>query len=207
MIKYIILILFIFVISIFIAPLLRIDAQPKTVQEEKITEEKIEEKIDAIQPSSDLVDIIENVLWELDSTIPYSQTAKELLLLTVAVESDCGNGNLKKSRQIGIFQIEAVTLMETHQWAINRKMLGQKLNQLREISEVHYHAALARIYYERMATIPHVKWVPGGRGKIEEAYIPKLATIWKLKYNTPEGKGTVKEAVRKYKLYYWKRKY
>lgn len=157
--------------------------------------------------SSDLINIVENVLWKLDPTIPYSQTAKELLLLTVAVESDCGNGNLKKSRQIGIFQIEPITLAETHQWAIDRKMLGWKLDQLREISEIHYHAALARIYYYRMATIPQVKWVPGGRGKIEKEYIPKLAAIWKWKYNTIEGKGTIKEAVRKYKLYYWGRNY
>jgi hypothetical protein len=163
-----------------------------------------------VQPvlaSSDLIDIIDNVLLELDPTIPYSQTAKELLLLTVAVESDCGKGNLKKSRQIGIFQIEYVTLVETHQWAIDRKMLGWKLDQLREISEIHYHAALARIYYYRMATIPQVKWVPGGRGRIEEAYIPELAALWKSKYNTPDGKGTIKEAVRKYKMYYWERRY
>jgi hypothetical protein len=157
--------------------------------------------------SSDLEDIIDEVLLELDPTIPYSQTAKELLLLTVAVESDCGKGNLKKSRQIGIFQLEPITIVDTHQWAVDRKMLGWKLNQLRERSEIHYHAAIARIYYYRMASLPRVKWVKGGRGKIEELYIPTLAILWKAIYNTPNGKGTVAVAVLKYKRYYWERRY
>lgn len=161
-----------------------------------------------VQASSELIDIIDNVLLELDPTIPYSQTAKELLLLTVAVESDCGTANLKKSNgSIGWFQILPSTMKETYQWACDQKMLKWKLDQLKETSEVHFHAAIARIYYYRMAKLPTVYWIKGGRGKMTEASIPAIATCWKNIYNTELGKGTVEGAIVKYKRFYWGRKY
>jgi len=158
--------------------------------------------------SSDLIFIIDDVLLELDPTIPYSQTAKELLLLTAAVESDCGTADMtKQKKSIGVFQIKPSTLTETYQWACDRMMLGWKLDQLKEKSEVHFHAAIARIYYHRMAKLPSVRWVKGGKGKIEEVYIPTLAAIWKSSYNTYLGDGTIEVAVTKYKRHYWGRSY
>jgi hypothetical protein len=86
-------------------------------------------------------------------------------------------------------------------------MLKWKLDQLKEMSEVHFHAAIARIYYYRMTKLPSVKWISGGRGKVKESSIPSIAECWKRVYNTYEGKGTMESAVVKYKQYYWKRAY
>lgn len=156
--------------------------------------------------SSDLIYIIDNVLWELDPTIPYSLAAKELMLLTVAVESDGGTAKLDpKSKSIGYFQITKTTMKETHEWACEQKMLQWKLDQLKEESDMHYQAAIARIYYYRMAPEPTVKFIPDSRWKLTEPSIRKLATLWKNTYNTYLGQGTIDQAIVKYKRWFWNR--
>jgi len=159
--------------------------------------------------SSDLnlIDVIDDVLFELEPIIHYNQTAKELLLLTVAVESDCGANTESLNGSIGWFQILPSTLKETEKWA-KTHMLEWKLKKLREKSEIHYHAAIARIYYFKCKMdLPKVKWVKNGRGKMDELSISEIAKFWKKFYNTCEGSGTVKTAIYKYKLYWWGRNY
>jgi len=145
------------------------------------------------QASSDIEKIIDFTLKELHPEIPYTKTAKNLLLLTVSVESDYGKADLKKSlgRNIGVFQIAPRTFIEIQKWAHDNG-LKQKLNKLKEISEIHFHAALARIhYFMRIKNIP----------KIKNNDIWKMAWVWKTHYNTYKGEGTIEEAIIKYNLY------
>ena len=155
--------------------------------------------IDALQLR---YEIIRPVLKYLDPEIPYSMAAENLLMGTCAQESRMGtflvqqgNGPAK-----GIFQMEPATASDLYDsYLFYRDSLNRLVHNLMAhnkiggadqelVGNLYYAAAMCRVHYYR------VKW------PLPDDNMEELAHYWKLHYNTPEGKGTVEEFVKNYKL-------
>ncbi len=156
--------------------------------------------IDALQLRHE---IIRPTLKHLDSVIPYSMAAENLLMGTCAQESRMGQFlvQLDNGPAKGIFQMEPATEEDI---ALNymsyRNDLSRVVNLLvPEFEEggindmtgnLFYAAAMCRVHYWRvpMAMPP-------------EDNVHQMANYWKLHYNTPEGKGTEAEFIHNYNRY------
>ena len=156
--------------------------------------------IDALQLR---YEIIRPVLKYLDPEIPYSMAAENLLMGTCAQESRMGTFLVQKGwgPAKGIFQMEPATEKDIHNnFLFYKSGLREMMDDLYSeygppiegtcdlVGNLYYAAAMCRVHYYR------VKW-PLPNDNVEE-----LAHYWKLHYNTPEGKGTVEEFVKNYKL-------
>lgn len=140
--------------------------------------------------------VINEVLKELSPEIPNNVATKTLLKLTAAVESD--NGRITNNNSsIGVWQLTGTTIREIQIWLCKRETLCKKVDRLKTKSTLHYHAALAIIYYSSRINLSEIKV-----SKPPTNYeIYNLATIWKKEYNTWRGAGKVDDAVNKYKLF------
>jgi hypothetical protein len=144
-------------------------------------------------------ELIQNVLNELTLVIPYSDVARELLMLTAAVESNLGVF-LKQIRgpALGVFQMEPNT--EKDIW---KNYLATRSN-LRILMEgfmmqststpnldlranLPYQIAMARVHYRRVSEPLPPRATPA-----------LLGAYWKKHYNTHLGRGTVEESIKKY---------
>lgn len=136
----------------------------------------------------------------------YSTEAVDLLMLTAAQESFCGETlrQLGGGPALGIFQMEPETYNDIMSRFIpNRPDLGTRLNSFRTSlspwmdleGNLLFQIVIARVNYMRIhEAIP--KWSGN-----EEEYIRALAAYWKKYWNTKIGKGTQEEAIANYKRY------
>ena len=129
----------------------------------------------------------------------YSESAVELLMLTAAVESNCGtyieqvNGPAR-----GIFQMEPATEKDIWKnWLVYHGDMESAVLQIMLMyadwdlrANLVYQIAMARIHYLRVA-----ERLPGSKDVIA------MASYWKQYYNTLKGKGTKEKARQKYLKY------
>ena len=150
-------------------------------------------------------EIIRPVLLHLDDEIPYTMAAENLLMGTCAQESKMGQFlvQLNNGPARGIFQMEPAT--ESDIWANflgYRKPLSSLVSELciskgdgtpsvfDLIGNLYYEAAMCRVHYRRAPeALP------------DEDDVQGMADLWKLRYNTPLGAGTVEEFMDNYKRY------
>jgi len=145
-----------------------------------------------------LRELITLVLKHLDPTIPYSDNAVELLMLTCAQESHLGTYVKQiKGPAKGIFQMEPNTEKDIYENYLRYKPdLAMKIRGLSfdcpVPDDLHanlaYQIAMARIQYFRS---------PQTIGD----NVTSWANLWKLCYNTPLGKGTTEEAMANYEKF------
>ncbi|WP_291329036.1 hypothetical protein [Desulfovibrio sp. UCD-KL4C] len=147
-----------------------------------------------------LADLIKRVLIEADL---YSPEAEELLILTVAQESQGGTylRQLGNGPALGIFQMEPATHDDIWENFLGyRESLGERILDVAgmfngpDSKELEYNfryaILMARMqYYRRREPLPAVNDVKG------------RAVYWKIYYNTPSGAGTVSEAISNYERY------
>jgi len=140
--------------------------------------------------------IIRPTLQYLGTRIPYSRAAEDLLMGTCAQESAMGLyiHQLDGGPAQGIFQMEPAS--EQDIWdnflkykpeleeLINR-MLGHHSPSGDLVGNLYYATAMARCQYFR-----YPEALPSD--------IQGAAELWKLRYNTPEGAGTVEEFIANY---------
>jgi hypothetical protein len=155
--------------------------------------------IDALQLRHE---IIRPTLKHLDSVIPYSMAAENLLMGTCAQESRMGQFlvQLDNGPAKGIFQMEPATHNDIWENFMSYRQPLYKLVQQYCVvnnniasdltGNLFYAAAMCRVHYYRVPMA-----MP------EEDSIEQLANYWKIYYNTPEGKGTVAEFIHNYNRY------
>ena len=153
--------------------------------------------IDALQLRHE---IIRPVLKYLDPEIPYSMAAENLLMGTCAQESRMGTFLVQKGwgPAKGIFQMEPATHPEIWGNDLNYKddlaaliepLCGDGMEDAWLLTgNLYYAAAMCRVHYYR------VPW------PLPDDNVEELAHYYKLHYNTPEGKATVEEFVKNYRL-------
>ena len=153
--------------------------------------------IDALQLRHE---IIRPTLKHLDSVIPYSMAAENLLMGTCAQESRMGQFlvQLDNGPAKGIFQMEPATHDDIQlNFLSYRSEMKAKANYCSHgygdnplSGNLYYAAAMCRVHYYR---------VPMSLPPAENVH--QLANYWKLFYNTPEGKGTEAEFIHNYNRY------
>ena len=148
--------------------------------------------------ANQLRELITEVLTEMGL---YSDSARELLMLTAAQESQCGN-YIEQIRgpAKGIFQMEPAT--EKDIWInflafkqdlaaeVGKFDITPALDDLDLEANLAYQIAIARIHYLRDSNpIPPAE------------NIEHLAAYYKRVWNTYKGKATVQEAIDNYHRY------
>lgn len=120
----------------------------------------------------------------------YSEAVENLMLGTMAVESDFGN----VARQVGgpalgIFQMEQTTF----DWLKTKysEEYGLSRYAFEDIEHDHKAAAL----FARLRYLVVKKQLPPATD------LPALAKYWKQYYNTPLGKGKISDFIEKYNKY------
>jgi hypothetical protein len=133
----------------------------------------------------------------------YSEAAAELLLLTMAAESDFGTYlfQVGGGPGRGVFQMESQTEIDIwYNWLRYRENIRKKVIGYTGVSgpadgqhlalNLGYQVAMARIHYlRRPEPLPNADDIRG------------LAEYWKAFWNTVHGKGTVEGAMEKYRTY------
>lgn len=148
---------------------------------------------------SHLRDLISEVLMRVNL---YSLSARELLMLTAAQESHCGEWlhQLGKGPALGIFQEEPATLQDLYDNFLKYRPdlmkimddftaagMGQKLNLKANLA---FQIAAARLDYLREPDpFPRYDDIPG------------LAAYYKRFWNSSRGEATVEQAVKNYGIY------
>jgi len=155
--------------------------------------------------SHDLKKLICRVLQDFNK---YSEESVDLLLLTCAQESSCGQKlfQIGGGPALGIFQMEIDTLHDIiNNYLIRRKSLYNSVRlfmcgvslDLNLTGNILFQIVIARVYYMRIRTP-----IPKSRNyATKSGYIYHLAKYWKKYWNTSEGKGTIEEAIRNYNRY------
>lgn len=145
-----------------------------------------------------LRDLIDQVLHEMNS---HSSNAVELLMLTAAQESHCGQYIAQiKGPALGIFQMEPTTHKDI--WDNYLKYRDELAEAVRQYQfhgavgstlwrgNIPYQIAMARANYRRKpGALP---W---------HLDIEAMAKYYKKHWNTKAGKATVEEAMTKYNKY------
>jgi len=138
---------------------------------------------------------IETVAYLID--VEMSDKFKNLIIGTACVESDLGS-NLGDGRyDIGVFQINRLTLRDLKCRVLPRHVKAKQLhdNYVRKygkqaIGILEYQILLVIVYY---------------MDKIDFDFnddIWSLAYVWKIKYNTVKGAGTTTDFYNKYNKYF-----
>jgi len=135
----------------------------------------------------------------------YSPEAVDLLMVTAAQESHCGEYiyQLGRGPARGIFQMEPSTLDDIFtNYLAYRPELARMVEQFQSQDldfdlegNLLFQVAIARVHYMRVPAAIPKRLIP-----VQE-YIQALAEYWKKYWNTKEGAGTVVEAVDNYKRY------
>lgn len=157
--------------------------------------------IDALQLRHE---IIRPTLKHLDSVIPYSMAAENLLMGTCAQESRMGQFlvQLDNGPAKGIFQMEPATHIDIWKNYLDYSSRDEIADAITSLSgeamtndmlltgNFYYATAMCRVHYCRVPmALP------------EEDNVEQLAHYYKLYYNTPEGKATVEEFIENYRRY------
>jgi type VI secretion system secreted protein VgrG len=149
--------------------------------------------------------VVVPTLKYLDSEIPYSEEAVDLLMLTCAHESRGGTylrqkGMTGYSGAFGVYQMEQATHGDiwTH-YLVRKVLLVDKLESIRShdlpfsldlMGNLAYATAMARVHYWR---VPEA--LPS---KDDTRYMSKLGDYAKKYYNTHLGKATSSKYVTDY---------
>jgi len=148
------------------------------------------------------LEIIRPVLNYLAPLIPYSVAAENLLMGTCAQESRMGSYVKQvEGPACGIFQMEPATESDIYNNYLDyRAALYSAVNALRAkhnldglndlVGNLFYQTAMTRVHYYR---------VPMAMPDADN--VEQLAHYWKIYYNTPEGRGTIEEFVKRYQRY------
>jgi hypothetical protein len=153
--------------------------------------------------------VVVPTLKYLDSEIPYSEEAVDLLMLTCAHESRGGTylrqkGMTGDTGAFGVYQMELDTHDDIHDNFINsrrclRGLISATLSHNFDavddlIANLTYATAMARVHYWRVAeALP---------SKDDTNYLSKLGDYAKKYYNTSLGKATSSKYVTDY-LEWW----
>lgn len=144
--------------------------------------------------------IVSDTLKKLDPEIPYSLDAENLVLGTGAHES-CGwkyRKQLGNGPALGLFQMEPATFNDIcNNYLKYHPKITEKikrichvnvLNPIDLINNDRLAICMCRVsYYRQKEAIPNS--------------IEGYAELWKLRYNTPLGKGTKEEFIENYNSY------
>lgn len=146
----------------------------------------------------------------------HSPVASDLMMGTIAAESECGHYIMQKGRgpAMGICQMEPATASDiVHRYVTSRSAIDRRFHSAFHLIDSHmvdwskvdpdvlgeklmsdnrFAIALARLKYW-MCPEPLPKYGP--------LYIEALALYWKRNYNTEAGKGTVDHFLRCYGRY------
>ena len=154
------------------------------------------------------VEIVERVLKWLDEVDPgiYSTSAVELVVGTAAHESELGH-SLKQvggGPALGIYQMEPATHDDIwNSWLVHKPRLAVLVDDLGTnalsddgneqpaaldmVGNLWYATAMCRCHYRRV------------REPLPSAGdLHAQARYWKKHYNTPKGKGTVKDFIKNF---------
>jgi len=146
-------------------------------------------KIDIVKP------VLEAMGW-------YSRAAEELLLLTCAQESHCGEYlHQINGPALGIYQMEPLTHDDI--WAnylIYKDEIADSVSRWELVKEpdragqmkgnLYYATAMARVFYLRFSeSLPEADDIKG------------LAKYYKKYWNTSRGDATVEQAISNYKRF------
>ena len=146
-------------------------------------------------------EIVQDTLRRLESQIPYSEEAVELLMLTAAQESQLGTylAQIPIGPALGVYQMEPATHEDVWKNFISfRPNLADLLASFavtcssnRLPGNLYYATAIARVHYFRVKeALPSL--IEGGSHH--------LSLYWKRYWNTPEGKGHPDQAQRAYEM-------
>jgi hypothetical protein len=144
--------------------------------------------------------LVSDTLKKLDPEIPYSLDAENLVLGTGAHES-CGwkyRKQLGNGPALGLFQMEPFTFNDICKHYLKyHPQITEKIKQICHVTVLNsidlitndkLAICMCRVaYYRQKEAIP----------KNIEGY----AKLWKLRYNTPLGKGTEEEFIKNYNSY------
>jgi hypothetical protein len=138
--------------------------------------------------------IVLPTLKYLSPVIPYSDGAAALLVYTAITESGLSRlTQLGNGPALGFWQVELPTHADVLRWAERDAALLARVLELRcqaipsaqqLVGNTYYACAIARLIYRR-APEP----IPSVRDHVA------MAKLWKRRYNTPAGKGTVERFV------------
>jgi hypothetical protein len=145
--------------------------------------------------------VVVPTLKYLDSEIPYSEEAVDLLMLTCAHESRGGKylrqkGMTGTEGAFGVYQMEMATHKDIWENFINFRrgwtgfIMEQNEDYTRLISDLAYATAMARVHYWR---VPEA--LPS---KDDTRYMSKLGDYAKKYYNTHLGKATSSKYIMDY---------
>jgi hypothetical protein len=137
--------------------------------------------------------VVRPVLAYLEPQIPYTPGAENLILGTGLVES-----KYEFVRQVGrgparsVWQIEPFTEADLHVWLKRYPELAAKIDRLmwpepsldNLTANLAYGAAMCRVFYRRLPDA-----IPGPQDA------QGMAELWKRRYNTALGAGTVEKAL------------
>ena len=140
--------------------------------------------------------------------LPSPDRAEELLVLTAAAETLCGQ-NLWQigGPALGIYQMEPATIEDTWDYLVNRRGDSEALMRLVEqfSFDLRDHYENERFETEQVAGNLYLATALARARLVSfpEAFPPAddiegLARYWKRHWNTELGKGTVEGAIEKY---------
>ncbi len=144
-------------------------------------------------------DLIDEVLTEIDM---YSKSAVNLLLGTAAQESGFGTylRQLGNGPALGVFQMEPAT--EKDIWDNYLQFRAGIRNRIGDLTGVYWPGSLhlkGDLIYQIIMARLHYRRVPEALPSPND--IEGLAQYWKQYYNTPEGRGTIREFIHNYFKY------
>ena len=148
------------------------------------------------------MNIIRPVLEHLDSVIPYSIAAENLLMGTCAQESRMGSYVVQvNGPACGIFQMEPATEQDIMvNYLSYRSELSREVNLLApEFQQGDMEQLTGNLYYATAMARVHYYRVPMAMPDADN--VAQMANYWKLFYNTPEGRGTEAEFIHNYNRY------
>lgn len=148
--------------------------------------------------------VVRPVLKHLDPEIPYSEVAEELLMLTVAHESDMGTylRQYPQGPARSVYQIERATfawlvdyLSAPSQAKLRAKFSACNSNMGLYFDELAWNLALATAY----ARLRY--WVAPDPLPIDKKDVKALATYWGKHYQTTNDPVKIAEAIKDYKAF------
>lgn len=153
----------------------------------------------SLNPKQARIDLVRPILQALDPEIPYSMAAENLILGTIAHESQGGTFiHQVGGPALGICQMEPATHADHVRWLLAHQDVYKKIKQVvptcfeaRELVwNLAYAVAMARVHYWRVP-----KALPASNA------VAELAAYWKTYYNTEQGSGTVEQFEEAYRAW------
>ena len=154
-------------------------------------------------------ELVRDTLIYLEPEIKYSKSAEELIVMTIAQETDMG-GAIKqiKGPALGITQIEPRTYKDLYRSLGYHPFIEKKINtlasawwndQYRQSGDANPYELVYNLRYAIAMTRYFYLTKPGSLPSPDDT--KGLAEYYKKYYNTPAGKATVEETIKRYNKY------